>query len=56
MLISYNWLKDYVKVNSSPEELAHQLTMLRDKGQKETFTYIKNHLLKGHPFPWETEE
>lgn len=28
MLISYNWLKDYVKVNSSPEELAHQLTML----------------------------
>lgn len=37
-------------------ELEYLLTMLRDKGQKDTFAYIKHHLLKGHPFPWETEE
>ena len=37
-------------------ELEYLLTMLRDKGQKETFHYIKHHLLKGHPFPWEKEE
>ena len=28
MLVSYNWLKDYVDINISPEELAHKLTMV----------------------------
>ncbi len=38
------------------QELEYLLTMLRDEGERETFRYIKQHLLKGHPFPWETEE
>lgn len=37
-------------------ELDYLLEMLRDQGEKETFRYIKHHLLKGDPFPWETEE
>ena len=35
------------------QELEHILTMLRDKGEKETFSYLKNHILRGKPFPWE---
>ena len=35
------------------QELAHILTMLRDRGEKETFRYLKHHVLKGKPFPWE---
>ena len=34
-------------------ELTHLLTLLRDKGEKETFAYIKHTVLKGKPFPWE---
>ena len=34
-------------------EMQFLLTMLKDKGETETFHYIKNHLLKGKPFPWE---
>ena len=33
--------------------LEYILTMLRDKGEKETFRYLKNEVLKGKPFPWE---
>ena len=33
-------------------ELTFLLTMLRDEGEKKTFSYIKDHLLKGKPFPW----
>ena len=34
------------------------LSMLKEKGEKETFSYIKNHVLTGKSFPWEenTEE
>ena len=35
------------------KQLSFLLTMLRDKGEKETFRYIKKDLLKGKPFPWE---
>ena len=35
------------------KELTFLLTMLRDEGEKTTFGYIKNRLLKGKPFPWE---
>lgn len=35
------------------QELEHILTMLRDRGEKETFRYLKKHILKGKPFPWE---
>ena len=34
-------------------ELTHLLTMLQDKGEKETFRYIRQIVLKGKPFPWE---
>ena len=37
------------------KELGFLLTMLSTEGEKETFHYIKHKLLKGHPFPWETE-
>ena len=36
-------------------ELEHILTMLRDQGEKETFRYLKHHVLKKKPFPWEQE-
>lgn len=35
------------------QELTYLLTMLRDEGEEKTFAYIKNHVLKGKPFPWE---
>ncbi len=37
------------------QELGYLLTMLRDQGEKETFSYMKHHVLKGKPFPWEDE-
>ena len=35
------------------QELEYLLIMLRDKGEKETFSYLKNWVLPGRPFPWE---
>ena len=32
------------------------LEMLRDQGEKETFRYIREDVLKGKPFPWESEK
>lgn len=37
------------------QELGYLLTMLKKQGEKETFRYMKNHILKGKPFPWECE-
>ena len=37
-------------------QLGYILTMLRDRGEEETFRYLKNDVLRGKPFPWETEE
>ena len=37
-------------------ELEYILTMLRDRGEKETFRYLKQEVLKGKPFPWELED
>lgn len=34
-------------------QLEYILTMLRDKGEKETFRYLRDDVLKGKPFPWE---
>ncbi len=34
-------------------ELHFLLTMLRDQGEKETFRYIRDSVLRGKPFPWE---
>ena len=36
-------------------QLTYLLTMLAEKGEKETFRYIRKDVLKGKPFPWETE-
>ncbi len=35
------------------QELDYLLEMLSEKGEKETFSYIKSRVLKGKPFPWE---
>ncbi len=37
-------------------ELEYLLTMLRDRGQRQTFAYIRGSLLKGEPFPWEKSD
>ena len=38
------------------KELGFLLAMLRDRGEKETFRYLRTHVLKGKPFPWEETE
>ena len=38
------------------QELRFLLTMLKEKGEKETFSYIKHNVLKGKPFPLEERE
>lgn len=38
---------------NTQQELDYLLEMLRDKGEKRTFSYIKKQVLKGKPFPWE---
>ena len=38
------------------QELEYLLTMLRDYGETETFSYIKHEFLQGNPFPWELTE
>lgn len=35
-------------------ELEYVLTMLRDRGEEETFHYLRQ-ILKGKPFPWEKQ-
>ena len=37
------------------QELGYLLQMLRDEGEEKTFSYIRSHVLKGKPFPWEQE-
>lgn len=37
-------------------QLEFLLTMLKEQGEKETFRYLKHHVLKNKPFPWEEEE
>ena len=36
-------------------ELRYILTMLAQQGEKETFRYLKEEVLAGKPFPWESE-
>ena len=53
------FLKSRERILMHPQnkrELEYLLTMLRDQGEKETFRYLKYHVLKGKPFPWEEEE
>ena len=35
------------------QQLEYLLTMLRDRGEAETFRYIRQQVLTGKPFPWE---
>lgn len=37
------------------KELEFLLSMLAQKGERRTFSYIKNHVLAGKPYPWEVE-
>ena len=36
-------------------QVEYLLGMLAEKGEKETFAYIRNHILRGGKFPWEAE-
>lgn len=38
------------------QELEFLLTMLKDRGEKETFRYLRETVLKGKPFPWEKQQ
>lgn len=38
------------------KELGFLLAMLRDKGERVTFQYIKHQVIPGKPFPWEEKE
>ncbi len=38
------------------KELEYILTALRDRGEQETFRYLREEILKGKPFPWEETE
>jgi DNA polymerase III alpha subunit len=38
------------------KELEYLLTFLKDQGEKMTFRYLRNQILKGEPFPWEEKE
>ena len=38
------------------KQLAYVLTMLKEKGEQETFRYLKEEILQGKPFPWEEKE
>ena len=35
------------------QELEYVLTMLRDRGERQTFDFLRNEVLRGKPFPWE---
>ncbi len=35
------------------QELEYILTMLKEKGDKATFRFLKKEVLRGRPFPWE---
>ena len=35
-------------------QLGYILTMLAEKGEKETFRYLKEEVLQGKPYPWES--
>lgn len=37
------------------QELEFLLSMLAQKGERRTFSYIKKHVLAGKPYPWEVE-
>lgn len=41
---------------STRRELAYILTVLKEKGEKAMYDYVKNDVLKGKPFPWEETE
>jgi hypothetical protein len=38
------------------QELEFLLTMLKEQGEKETFRYLRQNVLKGKPFPWEEKQ
>ncbi|MBR7122467.1 MAG: catalase [Oscillospiraceae bacterium] len=48
--------EQYLMHPKTKQELEFILTMLRDKGEKETFHYLRSYVLKGEPFPWERKE
>ena len=41
---------------TTKREMGYILEMLRDRGEEETFRYLKTEILRGKPFPWEEEK
>ena len=49
--------RERVLMNPQTErELRHILTMLAEEGEEKTFRYLRQEVLKGKSFPWETEQ
>lgn len=48
-----NSMERYLMHPRTQRELEYILTMLRDRGEKETFRYLREEVLRGKPFPWE---
>ena len=53
--LNRSWEKNLMHPRTE-RELRHILTMLRDKGEEETFRYLRREVLQGKPFPWEEAE
>ena len=47
--------EQYLMNSDTRRELQYILTMLAEQGERETFRYIRESVLKGKPFPWENE-
>lgn len=45
----------YIMHPDTQRQLEYILTMLRDRGEEETFRYIREDVLQNKPFPWEQE-
>ena len=41
---------------NTQRELEYVLTMLAQEGEKKTFRYLRDEVLKGKPFPWEEQD
>ena len=51
-----NSREQHIMHPNTRRELEFLLTMLKEKGEKETFSYIKKYVLPGKPCPWEDLE
>ena len=53
--LNKSWEKNLMHPQTE-RELRYILTMLQEKGEEETFRYLRREVLAGKPFPWEEGE